>query len=391
MKTASATQCDLKMADTKIPDLKTVDAKMRIGIVYGGQSVEHEISILSARFVLAALDRSRFEPLLFGISREGQWIKQAETALLASVDPKRVALQTGYAVNPLLLGAAIDKEIVPKNALEHHGVDVIFPVLHGSKGEDGAVQGLLEVAGIPYVGAGVLGSALGMDKDVMKRLLVEAGIPVAKFMVFRKREFERQQLSVCKQAACLGFPLFTKPANLGSSVGIRKVANLKQLRDGIAYALQFDTKVIVEEAIVGRELECAVLGGEELRASIVGEIIVTSVDGFYSYSAKYLDEHGARIEIPARIDRATTQRVQRLSIRAFEVLECYGLARVDFFLTAQGRLLVNEINTLPGFTAISMYPKLWQASGLPGRDLVTRLIELAMQRHSLRALKATSA
>lgn len=370
---------------------KTIDAKLRIGIVYGGQSAEHEISILSARYVLDALDRSRFEPLLFGISRSGQWIKQTETALLASVDPKRVALQTGNAVNPLLLGAPIDNEIVHQQALDQHGVDVIFPVLHGSKGEDGAVQGLLELAGIPYVGAGVLGSALGMDKDVMKRLLVEAGIPVAKFMAFRKREFERQQLSVCKQAACLGFPLFTKPANLGSSIGIRKVANLKQLRDGIAYALQFDTKVIVEEAIDGRELECGVLGGEEPRASVVGEIVVTSIDGFYSYAAKYLDEHGARIEIPARIDRATLQRVQRLSIRAFEVLECYGLARVDFFLTAQGRLLVNEINTLPGFTAISMYPKLWQASGLSGRDLVTRLIELAMQRHSLRALKATSA
>jgi D-alanine-D-alanine ligase len=370
---------------------KTIDAKLRIGIVYGGQSAEHEISILSARYVLDALDRSRFEPLLFGISRSGQWIKQTETALLASVDPKRVALQTGNAVNPLLLGAPIDNEIVHQQALDQHGVDVIFPVLHGSKGEDGAVQGLLELAGIPYVGAGVLGSALGMDKDVMKRLLVEAGIPVAKFMAFRKREFERQQLSVCKQAACLGFPLFTKPANLGSSIGIRKVANLKQLRDGIAYALQFDTKVIVEEAIDGRELECGVLGGEEPRASVVGEIVVTSIDGFYSYAAKYLDEHGARIEIPARIDRATLQRVQRLSIRAFEVLDCYGLARVDFFLTAQGRLLVNEINTLPGFTAISMYPKLWQASGLSGRDLVTRLIELAMQRHSLRALKATSA
>jgi D-alanine-D-alanine ligase len=222
-------------------------------------------------------------------------------------------------------------------------------------------------------------------------LLVEAGIPVAKLMVFRKRVFERQQASVCSAAACLGFPLFTKPANLGSSVGVRKVTTLKQLRDGIAYALQFDDKVVVEEAIVGRELECGVLGGDEPRASSVGEIIVTSADGFYSYNAKYLDEHGARLEIPAHLDRATTKRVQGLAIRTFAVLECHGLARVDFFLTAEGRLLVNEINTLPGFTAMSMYPKLWHASGVSGSDLVTQLLEIAMQRHALKSLRATSA
>jgi len=358
-------------------------AKLRVAIVYGGQSAEHEISILSARYVLAALDRSRFEPLLIGINKEGQWIQQAEAKLLATCsDSERVVLQTGNAVNPLSFFAATN-------------VAVVFPVLHGSKGEDGAMQGLLEMVGVPYVGAGVLGSALGMDKDVMKRLLIEAGIPVAKYMAFRQSEFEQQPLAVCRKAACLGFPLFTKPANLGSSVGIRKVTAMKHLRAAIAFALQFDEKTLVEEAISfssgGRELECAVLGGDEPEASVVGEIIVTSADGFYSYAAKYVDAQGATLAIPADIYRATVKRVQRLAIRTFQVLECYGLARVDFFLTARGRLLVNEINTLPGFAAVSMYPKLWHASGLAGGDLVTRLIELALLRHARRARLKTSA
>jgi len=234
-----------------------------------------------------------------------------------------------------------------------------------------------------------------MDKDVMKRLLIEAGIPVAKFMVFRKYEFERNPSAVCRKAACLGVPLFTKPANFGSSVGIRKVQLKKDLRAALACAFEFDEKVLAEEAVPlapgGGELECAVLGGHEPKASIVGEIMVTSASGFYSYEAKYIDEHGARLAIPANIDRATAQRVQRLAVRAFEVLECHGLARVDFFLTSRGRLLVNEINTLPGFTAVSMYPKLWQASGVSGRELVTRLIDLASERHARRARLTVSA
>jgi D-alanine-D-alanine ligase len=227
-----------------------------------------------------------------------------------------------------------------------------------------------------------------MDKDVMKRLLIEAGIPVAKFMVFRKHEFARQPSAVNGNAACLVFPLFVKPANLGSSVGVRKVCTAKQLRDAVAFAFRFDDKVIVEEAIVGRELECGVLGADTPQASVVGEVVVTSPDGFYSYDAKYLDESGARLEVPANIDRQMAKRVQRLAVRTFEVLECHGLARVDFFLTAKGQLLVNEINTLPGFTATSMYPKLWEASGLTGRDLVTRLIDLALERHARRAARS---
>lgn len=375
--------------------------KQIVAILYGGQSAEHEISILSARYVLKALDRSRFNPWLIGITKQGRWIEQSEPALLsAPADPRKIALQTGAAINPLRL-ASPHRAFAPVSATDgamnawHPSVDVVFPVLHGPRGEDGALQGLLEMANVPYVGASVLGSALGMDKDVMKRLLIESGIPVAKFMAFRKREFERNPNGVCRKAACLGFPLFTKPANLGSSVGIRKVQSRQELRSALAYAFEFDEKALVEEAAPlapgGRELECAVLGGDEPKASIVGEIMVTSADGFYSYEAKYIDEHGAQLAIPANIDRTTAQRVQRLAIRTFEVLECHGLARVDFFLTSRGRLLVNEINTLPGFTAVSMYPKLWQASGLSGQALVTRLIDLAIERHVRRARLKVSA
>jgi len=357
-------------------------AKLQVAIVYGGQSTEHEISILSARYVLQALDRARFQPLLIGIDKHGRWLKQSEPGLLCTVaDPQRVALEQGVVVDPLRLG----QSSLPATAATNRGVDVVFPVLHGARGEDGSLQGLLELAGVPYVGAGVLGSAIGMDKDVMKRLLIEAGIPVAKFMAFRKFEFEQHPLTVCRRAACLGFPLFVKPANAGSSVGVSKVPHSRQLRRALAHALQFDDKVVVEETIVGREIECAVLGGDVPRASTVGEIVVTSADGFYSYQAKYLEAAGARLQIPASLDRATATRVRRLAIRAFQALECYGLARVDFFLTARGALLVNEINTLPGFTAISMYPKLWEHSGLTGREVVTRLVELALLRAQRRS------
>lgn len=374
--------------------------RKKVAILYGGKSAEHEISILSARYVLKALDRKRFAPWLIGITKEGRWIEQDESQLLAGPeDPKKIALQTGAAVNPLRLSSAhrMPTSLTRLDAAEgetHSTIDVVFPVLHGPHGEDGALQGLLEMANVPYVGAGVLGSAVGMDKDIMKRLLIEAGVPVAKFMAFRKFEFEKNPSAVCRKAACLGFPLFTKPANLGSSVGIRKVQSQKDLRAALAHAFEFDEKALAEEAVPlapgGRELECAVLGGSDPKASIVGEIMVTSADGFYSYEAKYIDERGAQLAIPANIDKATAQRVQRLAVRTFEVLECHGLARVDFFLTSRGRLLVNEINTLPGFTAVSMYPKLWQASGLDGRELVTRLLDLAFERHARRARLRTS-
>lgn len=361
--------------------------KIRVGVLFGGQSAEHEISILSARNVVAALDREKFEPVLIGIDKRGRWLTQSETALLESArDPRLVKINEAQPAAPSLLP-------VPSNASEGSSrapFDVVFPVLHGPKGEDGALQGLLELAGMAYVGAGVLGSAIGMDKDVMKRLLREVRIPIARFETFHYDEFARNPQVVCRKAAALGFPLFVKPANLGSSVGIRKVTARKDLRAALEHAFEFDLKVLAEEGIRGREIECSVLGDEVPIASVAGEIIVDHKDGFYSYDAKYVDEKGALLKIPAKLDRRTLKRIQALAIQTFKVLECSGLARVDFFLTRRGRLLVNEINTLPGFTAISMYPKLWEASGLTQKQLLTRLIEIALARHRRRTALRSS-
>jgi D-alanine-D-alanine ligase len=356
--------------------------KLRVAILFGGRSAEHEISILSARNIAEALDRSRFEPVLIGIDKKGRWLTQSKTALLeSSRDPRLVKINEGNAVSVHPFPVA-----VTDRARESAGTfDVVFPVLHGPLGEDGAIQGLLELAGIPYVGAGVLGSAVGMDKDVMKRLLKEARIPVAKWFAFRAQEFQSNAEAVCRKVASLGFPLFTKPANLGSSVGIRKVTARKNIRAALEYAFEYDTKVIAEEGISGREIECSVLGDDDPIASVPGEIIVAHKDGFYSYDAKYVDEHGATLKIPAELPSDTRKKVQRLAIAAFRALECSGLARVDFFLSKRGRLLVNEINTLPGFTAISMYPKLWEISGIGQTELITRLIEIAMRRHRRKA------
>lgn len=352
----------------------TQQQKIRVAIVFGGQSAEHEISILSARNVLAALDRSRFEPVLIGIDKAGHWLLQDSQRLLASArDPRLVRIENG-------VPAQVPSPLTDSATGAAGRIDVIFPVLHGTLGEDGAVQGLFEVAGIPYVGAGVLGSAIGMDKDVMKRLLRDAGIPVADFRTLRRDRFDADPQRACDALLELGFPMFTKPANAGSSVGIRKVKDLNALADAVRHAFEFDTKVIVEAAVIGREIELAVLGGNPCTVSVAGEIVVEHPDGFYSYDAKYIDEHGARLDLPARLTADELSRAQALALQAFDVLECEGMARVDLFLTAPGGLLVNEINTIPGFTAISMYPKLWGLSGISPTELVTRLIELALER-----------
>lgn len=349
-------------------------AKIRVGILFGGQSAEHEVSILSARNVLAALDPSRFEPILIGIDKTGRWLTQDARQLLAGgSNPRLVRIEGGMPVR-----LPLSAESTPSSAAGR--LDVIFPVLHGTFGEDGTIQGLLEIAGIPYVGAGVLGSAIGMDKDVMKRLLRDAGIPVGDFRAVRRERFDAQPQQVLEELGKLGFPLFTKPANAGSSVGIRKVASPAALEAAVRHAFEFDSKILAEVAVSGREIELAVLGGSPPTVSVAGEIIVEHADGFYSYDAKYIDEHGARLELPARISADQQARAQALALRAFDVLECDGMARVDLFLRKDGSLLVNEINTIPGFTAISMYPKLWALSGVPPTELVTRLIELALRR-----------
>lgn len=357
-----------------------MNRKIRVAIVFGGQSTEHEISILSARNVLAALDKSRFEPLLIGIDKSGRWLTQDPDRLLASAhDPRLVHLGEGRAVSKELLATG-------RSADEAAGsIDVIFPVLHGTMGEDGTIQGLFELAGIPYVGAGVLGSAIGMDKDVSKRLLREAGIPVADYLVLRRERFDRDPAGALAQLARLGLPVFTKPANAGSSVGIRKVTAPAAIEDAVRFAFEFDCKVLVEAAVVAREIELAVLGGNPPSVSVAGEIVVRHPDGFYSYDAKYVDESGARLELPARLTADELARAQAMAGRAFDVLECEGMARVDLFLRPDGALLVNEINTIPGFTAISMYPKLWELSGIAPTPLISRLIDLALERGRRRA------
>lgn len=359
---------------------------MKVGVLFGGRSAEHEVSILSARNVIAALDPGRFEAVPIGITRDGRWVQQSLQRLLREKgDPRFVQLcAEGPEVSllaPLRCELTSDSGSSPE---ARPALDVIFPVLHGPLGEDGTIQGLLEVAGLPYVGAGVLGSAIGMDKDVMKRLLRDAGIAVVPWITLRQCDYRRDPLAALQAADALTYPLYTKPANLGSSVGITRVISRRQLPAALQAAFDYDRKVLIEEGIAGREIECSVLGNDAPVASIPGEIVVSHEDGFYSYDAKYLDDHGAALQIPAALDDTTRREVQRLSVASFQALECSGLARVDFFLRADGTLLVNEINTLPGFTAISMYPKLWAASGLPPRELLTQLIDLAMERHAQR-------
>lgn len=368
--------------------------KLRVAVVFGGRSAEHEISLLSARFVVESLDRDRFEPVLIGIDKSGRWLLQEEALLLgASRDPRLVKLNqsmpdVALAAHPTAAGDAA----LAVSGAAALGVDVVFPVLHGPLGEDGAMQGLLELGGLPYVGAGVVGSAVGMDKDVMKRLLTEAMIPVLPYVTIRLHDWEKATTPFLSRCESLGFPLFVKPANLGSSVGIRRARTHEELFLAIEHAFEFDTKVVVEQGLDHpREVECAVLGDDDPEASTVGEIVVDHPDGFYSYAAKYIDEKGATLKIPADLSSEQRERVQALAVKTFRTLECQGLARVDFFLGKEGDLYVNEINTLPGFTAISMYPKLWEASGVPARDLVSRLIDLALARGARRARLRQSA
>jgi D-alanine-D-alanine ligase len=362
--------------------------KIRVGIVFGGRSAEHEVSLQSAKNVLEALDRQKYDPVLIGIDREGRWRLDEHTRNLfesarplpnlTADSPREVAL-VARGEQSRLLDLSGDTEL--------GRLDVVFPVLHGPYGEDGSVQGLCRLANMPCVGAGILGSAVGMDKDVMKRLLRDAGIPIARFVTML-RGGPAPDFAALK--AELGTPLFVKPANLGSSVGISRVESEKEYRAALAVAFEYDVKVVVEECIVGREIECAVLGNADPQASIPGEILTGGGHSFYDYEAKYIDEKGAQLRIPAPLDGPSTEKVRSLARQAFTVLCCEGMARVDMFVRDTGEVLVNEINTIPGFTRISMYPKLWEASGISYSQLVDRLITLAIERHAAeRELKTT--
>ncbi|MBN1686078.1 MAG: D-alanine--D-alanine ligase [Spirochaetales bacterium] len=346
--------------------------KLRVGVLFGGKSAEHEVSLRSARSIIEAIDKRRFEVVPIGIDRHGRWYLDEKQALLAGPVDSPPATAEVSLQQRSGSGALVSLQSnVPVGDL-----DVVFPVLHGPFGEDGTVQGLLKLAGIPFVGSGVLGSAVGMDKDVMKRLLRDAGIPIAPFYTITP---ESDVESMVRTAITeFGLPLFIKPANLGSSVGISKAHTLAEALAGAREAFDYDTKIIVEKYIPGKEIECSVLGNRNPVASLPGEIKPT--DEFYSYKAKYLDENGAELIIPADIEEKHTEAIRAVAVRVFKVLCCAGLARVDMFLTPDGGIVVNEVNTIPGFTDISMYPKLWEASGIGYTELVSRLIDLALER-----------
>ena len=361
--------------------------KTRVVILFGGRSAEHEISLLSARNVLGALDRERFEPVLIGIDHAGQWHLESERTLAgATGDPRALAL------DPVAPVVGVEAALIQSPQQPESGETVVFPVLHGTFGEDGTVQGLLDLADVAYVGAGVLGSAIGMDKEVAKRLLRDAGIPVVDFVLVTAAAFARDAEAALAPAARFGYPVFVKPSNAGSSVGVTRVRDRAGLVPAVRAALQFDRKVLIERAVDAREIECAVLGNDDPQASIPGEILVHHPDGFYSYDAKYVDASGSSWKIPADISPEVAARVRELAVQTFRTLELSGMARVDFFLEKTGpspALYVNEVNTIPGFTAVSMYPKMWEATGVSQKMLLTRLIELALERRNARRVLKT--
>lgn len=368
-------------------------SKLRVAVLFGGRSAEHEISLLSARFVIESLDRTKYEPVLVGIDKSGRWSLQDEAQfLLGSRDARLVKLNQG---TPGVLlpphPAEGNASLLRSDAGAGLGIDVIFPVLHGPMGEDGTVQGLLELSGLPYVGAGVLGSAVGMDKDVMKRLLLQAGLPILPYQTLRRAEWRASPDAVLARLHALGFPQFVKPANLGSSVGVSRVKSEADLQLALEQAFEFDDKLVIEAGLEHpREVECAVLGGDAPRASVPGEITIDHPDGYYSYAAKYVDGSGVETRIPAQLTPAQAEAVQRLALATFQTLECDGLARVDLFLDRSGALYVNEINTLPGFTEVSMFPKLWQASGVSAAELMTFLIDDALARAARKRARRSS-
>ncbi|MFA4871817.1 MAG: D-alanine--D-alanine ligase [Patescibacteria group bacterium] len=347
--------------------------KINIGILFGGKSVEHEVSLRSAKNIINAIDKEKYNIILILINKAGKWLVKTDSNLLLKNQKGKIRLggKTDYvAIIPQSNGKILNFSSPKSNQI----VDVVFPILHGPFGEDGTVQGLLKLANIPFVGAGVLGSAVGMDKDVMKRLLRDADIPVAQFLTFK----DCDNLSFNKIARKLGLPFFVKPANLGSSVGISKVKNKKDFAEAVKEAFKYDRKIIIEEYIDGRELECSVLGNDNPIASVPGEVIVKH--DFYSYEAKYLDENGAVLEIPAKIPARLAKEIQKLAVKTFKISGCEGLGRVDLFLKKDGQIIVNEINTIPGFTSISMYPRLWEASGIGYTKLIDKLIQFAIER-----------
>lgn len=357
-----------------------MDNKLRVVLLFGGRSAEHEISLLSAGNVYEALDRSKYEVVLVGIDKAGRWSerdtevfqmeRQGDQLPALQSEPEQVAL--------IAAGDGCCLVGVGGNKRKPLQIDVVFPILHGPFGEDGTVQGLLKLANVAFVGPGVLASAVAMDKDAAKRLLKEAGVPVANCAVLYASQREEIDFAALKEQ--LGLPLFIKPANMGSSVGVYKVNAAAEFEQRIEKTFQFDNKLLVEEFIAGREVECAVLGNEKPLASGIGEIVSAATHGFYSYDAKYIDADGAKLIIPAELPAAVVAEIQAVAVKAYQSLFCEGLTRVDMFLRGESEIVVNELNTLPGFTNISMYPKLWQQAGVPYSELIDKLIQLGLDR-----------
>ncbi|MGB0839569.1 MAG: D-alanine--D-alanine ligase [Chitinophagales bacterium] len=354
--------------------------KIRVGVLFGGKSTEHEISLRSAKNIIAAIDANKYEAVLIGIDKTGQWmLGENAQVLLESAGAENKDTGRDDSMEMVFLNQKNNQTQL--TTLNHQGVvhtaiDVIFPILHGAYGEDGTMQGFLKLMDVPFVGSGVLGSAVAMDKDIAKRLWRDAGIPIADFLTIRKHSTYPTYETVKEK---LGLPFFIKPANAGSSVGVSKVSQEADYLVKLHHAFEFDHKVLIEEAIMGKELECAVLGNEQPVASAVGEIIPQH--DFYSYEAKYLSDDGAAMAIPADISEVVAEKIRALAIDAYQAIACEGLSRVDFLYDNKDKIVINEINTLPGFTSISMYPKLWEHSGMTQTELVDRLIQLAIERH----------
>ncbi|WP_053219292.1 D-alanine--D-alanine ligase [Virgibacillus senegalensis] len=364
-----------------------MEKKIRVGLIFGGKSAEHEVSLQSAKNIVDAINKDKYEVTLIGIDKDGKWhLNHASHYLINEENPKLIELNKSNRHVALIPGEDQQQIMNLSEEAKLEQLDVIFPILHGTLGEDGSIQGMMRMSNLPYVGSNVLGSAVCMDKDITKKLLQQAGIEVAKSLTVKKHQ--KEAVSFTKAKEQLGLPIFIKPASQGSSVGVSKVNDEEAFQKALETAFRYDHKILIEESVEGREVECAILGNEEPKASLPGEILPQG--DFYSYETKYIDENGAVLEIPAKLSKEEIQNIQNTALDAFRLLECEGLARVDFFLKKDGSLVLNEVNTLPGFTKISMYPQLWGVTGLSYPDLIDELIQLAIARHDRdKALKNT--
>ncbi|HHU62801.1 MAG TPA: D-alanine--D-alanine ligase [Clostridiales bacterium] len=354
--------------------------KLKVGVIFGGQSGEHEVSLISATSIINNMDRDKYQPILIGITKEGKWLLyRGDEGLIKDGRWQKFGVPVIFPPDP-----SYKCLIVQDGTYKSIPVDIMFPVLHGPRGEDGTIQGVFEMAGIPYVGCGVVSSSVGMDKVVSKELFKAHGLPQCDFVGVLKNTYLEDREGVIKNIEDrLGYPCFVKPANMGSSVGISKARNRQQLMEGLDLAGRYDTKIIVEQCIKGREIECSVLGNHQPMASTVGEILPSNE--FYDYDAKYRDQGASKLIIPAPLDDEKIDEIRGLAVKAFKILNCSGLARADFFLEeGTQRVLINELNTMPGFTDISMYPKLWEASGISYGELIDRLIQLALEKQKFK-------